>query len=203
MENIENLKRTIAKNLTTYRKKTGYTQQELAEKINYSDKSVSKWERGDGVPDIYILKQIADLYEITINDLIGEKQNIPVNINKRKNRIIITLLSIGLVWLVATIAHSILKIIFINTSMEHFITYVYYYALPITFLILYIFNRIWFRHRLISGIAVSLMFWTAAFSFYWTIKDYFNNFEVFFFIGIPFQFLVILWYQMDKRKNNK
>ena len=200
METIENLKRIIAKNLTTYRKKAKLTQQELAEKINYSDKSISKWERGEGVPDIYILKKIADLYEITVNDLIGEKVKKTVNVNKKKNRIITCLLSIGLVWLTATVIHSILKVIFANTELDHFITYIYYYALPISFVILYIFNRIWFKERIISGVSVSLMFWTTVFSFYWTIKDFFENFEVFFFIGIPFQILVILWYLRDKKK---
>lgn len=201
MENIENLKRTIAKNLTHYRKKAGLTQQELADEINYSDKSISKWERGEGVPDIYILKQIADLYEITVNDLIGDKSEKPVNVNKNKNRIIICLLSIGLVWLVVTVAFSVLKIIFINTKYEHFITNLYYYALPLTFIILLIFNKIWFKKKIINAISVSLIFWTTVFSFYWTIKDFFDNFEVFFFIGIPFQILVILWYLMDKKKN--
>ncbi len=198
MENIENLKSIIAKNLTLYRKKAGLTQQELANKLNYSDKSVSKWERGEGIPDIYILKQIADLYEITVNDLIGvESKEKTTPINKTKNRIIICLLSIGLVWLVAVIAFSILKVIFIEAN---FLLYEYYYALPISFILLYIFNRIWFKKNVISVVSVSLIFWTALLAFYLTIKNYFNNFEVFFYIGIPFQVLVILWYLMDRKK---
>lgn len=200
MNNIENLKSIIAKNLTYYRKKAGITQQELADKLSYSDKSISKWERGEGVPDIYILKQIADLYEITVNDLIGDKSDKPAIVNNLKNKIIICLLSIGLVWLVATIIHSILQVILINSNSENHIIYVYYYALPCSFIILYIFNRIWFKKKVISGISVSLIFWTTVFSFYWTIKDFFDNFEVFFFIGIPFQILVILWYLMEKKK---
>ena len=85
MENIENLKSIIADNLTYYRKKAGITQQELAEKLNYSDKSVSKWERGEGVPDIYILKQIADLFEVTVNDLIESRSSAPQKLNKKKH----------------------------------------------------------------------------------------------------------------------
>lgn len=199
MENIENLKSIIAENLTYYRKRTGMTQQELANKLNYSDKSISKWERGDGVPDIYILKQIADLYEITVNDLIEVRTNKGKKTNKGKNHILICLESIGLVWLVATIVYAILKIIFDDYAG---ISYVYLYALPITFIIIYIFNRIWFRKNYISGITVSLIFWTTVFSFYWTIKDFFDNFEVFFFIGIPFQIIVIFWYLMDRKKKN-
>lgn len=198
MENIENLKSIIANNLTYYRKKAGITQQELAEKLNYSDKSVSKWERGEGVPDIYILKQIADLFEVTVNDLIESRSSAPQKLNKKKNKILICLESIGLVWLIATLVFAILKIIFPD---KYIIEYSFLYAVPISFIILYIFNRIWFKKNYINFISISLLFWTAMFSFYWTIKEFFTNFEVFFFIGIPFQIIVIFWYLMDRKKH--
>ena len=62
MEKYENLTAIIAENLVYYRKKAQMTQLQLAEKLNYSDKSISKWERGEGVPDIFILAQLAKLY---------------------------------------------------------------------------------------------------------------------------------------------
>lgn len=203
METINDLKSVIAKNLIKYRKEKGLTQQELAVKLNYSDKSISKWERGEGVPDIYILKQIADLYNITVNDIIGmeNKQNeeIPKN-NNYKNRILIMLMAIGLVWLVATIVFVILKLIFPNTNS---ISYCYIYAVPLSLLLLYIFNRIWFKIKIVNFISVSIMFWSAVFSFYWTIKDFFDDFDVLFYIGIPFQIIVIFWYLMDRKKNKR
>ena len=201
METVNELKSVIAQNLIKYRKENGLTQQELAEKLNYSDKSISKWERGEGVPDIYILKQIAELYNVTVNDIIGMEKienNATPTINK--NHVLITLMSIGLVWLVATIIFAILKIIFPNTLT---ISYCYIYAIPISFIVLYIFNRIWFKIKLINFTSVSLIFWTTLFSFYWTIKDFFDNFGVLFFIGIPFQIIVIFWYLMDRKKNKR
>ena len=203
METVNELKSVIAQNLIKYRKENGLTQQELAEKLNYSDKSISKWERGEGVPDIYILKQIAELYNVTVNDIIGMEKienNATPTINKNKNHVLITLMSIGLVWLVATIVYSILKIIFPNTSA---ISYCYIYAIPFSFIVLYVFNRIWFKIRLINFLSVSLIFWSSLFSFYWTIKDFFDNFGVLFFIGIPFQVIVIFWYLMDRKKNKR
>lgn len=203
METVNELKSVIAQNLIKYRKENGLTQQELAEKLNYSDKSISKWERGEGVPDIYILKQIAELYNITVNDIIGMEKienNATPTINKNKNHVLITLMSIGLVWLVATITFAILKIIFPNTLT---ISYCYIYAIPISFIILYIFNRIWFKIKAINFTSVSLIFWFTIFSFYWTIKDFFDNFSVLFFIGIPFQIIVIFWYLMDRKKNKR
>ena len=66
------LRQTIANNLLFYRKKAGYTQLELAEKLNYSDKLISKWERAEGVPDIYTLCKLAELFRINVNSLIND-----------------------------------------------------------------------------------------------------------------------------------
>ena len=67
MENTSEINLKIAKNLTYYRKRANLTQAELAEKINYSDKSVSKWESGNGIPDVYILLQLARRFGVTLN----------------------------------------------------------------------------------------------------------------------------------------
>ena len=83
MDNSIEINRKIAKNLTYYRKAAGYTQAELAEKINYSDKSVSKWESGNGVPDIYTLIQLAELYGVSVDVLIGDGKA-PVALEKKR-----------------------------------------------------------------------------------------------------------------------
>ena len=69
----EKVKKTIAENIVRYRRECNLTQAELAEKIHYSDKSVSKWERADGVPDIFVLVMLAELFGVTVNDLLTEK----------------------------------------------------------------------------------------------------------------------------------
>ena len=68
------LRNQIGSNIAAYRKQAGLTQAGLAEKLNYSDKAVSKWERGESLPDVYILSQIADLYGVSVSALIGEIQ---------------------------------------------------------------------------------------------------------------------------------
>ena len=83
MENKENLTAVIAENLAYYRKKSLLTQSELASKLNYSDKSISKWERAEGVPDIYILKQLADLYGISVNDFLSTRKKERTIINDK------------------------------------------------------------------------------------------------------------------------
>ena len=62
----ERLKKNIAKNLSSLRKSAGLTQAELGEKLTYSDKSISKWERGDGLPDLLVLDKLAELYGVTV-----------------------------------------------------------------------------------------------------------------------------------------
>lgn len=68
---MEDLKDTVAKNLVELRTKAGFTQLELAEKINYTDKAVSKWERGEAMPDLRVLVKIADIYNITVDDIVS------------------------------------------------------------------------------------------------------------------------------------
>jgi len=70
---MENLRLIIARNITELRREAGLTQLELAEKLNYSDKAVSKWERAESVPDIAVLKAVADLFGVTVDELISEK----------------------------------------------------------------------------------------------------------------------------------
>ena len=99
----EKLKYNLAKNLVHYRKLAGLTQLELAQKINYSDKSISKWERAEGAPDIYVLKRLADFYDVSVDALLSGEEEPPMpNHFQQKRRILITFLSVGLVWLVAT-----------------------------------------------------------------------------------------------------
>ena len=67
---MENIKQIVAKNIADLRRASGLTQMEFAEKLNYSDKAVSKWERGDSLPDVAVLKQIADLFQVTLDYLV-------------------------------------------------------------------------------------------------------------------------------------
>ena len=69
---MEELKNVIADNLINLRKSNKLTQLELAEKLNYSDKAISKWERGESLPDIIILKQLAEMYGVSVDYILTE-----------------------------------------------------------------------------------------------------------------------------------
>ena len=107
---MDELKDTIAKNLIQLRTQAHLTQLQLAEKLNYSDKAVSKWERGEAIPDLRVLVQLAQLYHISVDDIINGSAAEKAERGRHKankRRLIITLLSVGLVWFVATVMFMI------------------------------------------------------------------------------------------------
>ena len=103
------LKDIIAQNIIELRKQNKLTQAELAEKLNYTDKAISKWERGESIPEISTLKRIAEIFNCTVDVLLTEnatkelkKYALPRNIiiNQR----IIAAAASMVVWCIATIA---------------------------------------------------------------------------------------------------
>ena len=150
----------IAKNLVYYRKESGLTQLQIAEKLNYSDKSISKWERAESLPDIKTLKALADFYEITINDLLSDKKRVP-KLEYKKRHLIITLMSVGLAFLLATTIYFITSLIF-----TYALTWlIYIYILPVASIILVVFSGLWAK-RLWVTLSVSLLEWTSALSIF-------------------------------------
>ena len=198
MENISEINERIAKNLIVCRKSAGLTQAELAEKINYSDKSVSKWESGNGIPDVYTLLQIADLYGITLNDLVGSESAIlPQQAPAKKTglRILIMLLSSGLVWLVAILNFVALEIALPGGPWW----LAFLYAVVFTAVVVIVYASIW-KQRILNFFAVSTLIWTAIASVYLTMCEISTmaNLEhgalwFLFLLGVPLQILEVLW----------
>ena len=200
MKNENELHRVIANNLTHYRKAAGLTQAELAEKINYSDKSISKWESGNGIPDVYTLMQLAALYQVTLNDLVGEGEvhlPTPVEQKKRlsKRRFLIALLSNGLVWLVATCLFVLMQIPF---PMGQWWV-VFLYALLANCILMIVYSTRW-KYRMTQFLSVSALIWVAITCVYLTIAIFlqwsgalYEMLWCLYLIGIPLQVLEILW----------
>ena len=198
MENSIEINRKIAKNLTDYRKAAGFTQAELAEKINYSDKSVSKWESGNGVPDIYTLMQLAELYGVTVDVLIGDGKA-PVKVEKKRTdlHLLIMLLSSGIVWLVATCIFVGLQLLTPKAGLW----LAFLYAVPINAILLLVYASIW-RYKTLNFIAVSTIIWTVLTCAFLTVRivcqlngvgENLGPLWTIFLLGIPLQVLEILW----------
>ena len=106
-EDQDRLAEIIGKNIMRLRKMANMTQSDLAEQLNYSDKSVSKWEQGNGIPDVRILVRLSELFGVTLDELIHEPKN-EVIMPKRfrlKQRVITLLCSVGLCWLTAVVLY--------------------------------------------------------------------------------------------------
>lgn len=85
--------KTIGEFIQFLRKEKGLTQKELAEKVNVSDKTISKWENGNSTPDIGMLKPLCDALEISVNELISGEKLLPEEYSKKAEENIMTLLS--------------------------------------------------------------------------------------------------------------
>ena len=105
---MDNINLTVAKNLSDLRKQNKLTQLEVAEKLNYSDKAVSKWEQGESLPGIEVLYRLSRLYGVSLDYLVGDErapEPKAVQPTVRSRRRIITLLSVLAVWLTSTILY--------------------------------------------------------------------------------------------------
>lgn len=190
------LKGILADNLVYYRKLHRLTQAQLAEKINYSDKSVSKWERGDGVPDIYVLTLLAGLYGITVNDLIRERSAVnPVPVVKK--RILVPLLSMGLVWLIAAVLFFVLRL-FTPQLEKLYLCFVW--AAPVSVIVGVVFANLWWND-LLRFLFVSVLIWLLAVALFLTIT--LESMYLIFMVAGILQVLVLLWYLLVSNRGRK
>jgi len=200
MDNVNNenfdVKANLASNIAKYRKSLNLTQAELAEKLNYSDKSVSKWERAESVPDLVVLKQLADFFGVKIDTLISppttEKPKSIRDIGKK--RAIIGLCSTGLVWLVAICFYAFINIVIpsIERTWMSFIV-----AIPITFIVLFVLTSVWGK-SIVNTVLLSLLVWTTILTIYllllYLLPSPPKTLWYIFLVGIPLQSLIIFWF---------
>lgn len=109
----------FAMRLTQLRKKKGYTQAQLADKIGVSNKSVSRWETGDGYPDVSVLPALADALSVSIDALLNEKerQSIPKQMNQTSMYLYIAIL-IGYLLLGNNPLYIVLLVCYIGYSVH-------------------------------------------------------------------------------------
>lgn len=198
----ERVKSRIGSNIAFYRKRMGLTQVGLAEKLNYSDKAVSKWERGESVPDVLTLMALAEQLEVSVNELIADPNALPDDSGlvgqvvektlKRKadKRIILSLSSL-LVWFVALFFYVVLASLGVHNSWLAF-----FYAIPADAIVMLCLRSAWHDYRwnrvLISGIV-----WGVLLSVYMTLLMACSlNVWRILLLGIPGQAAVLLWFRM-------
>ena len=197
----ERLAAIIGENITRLRKIGNMTQLELAEKINYSDKSISKWEQGNGIHDVRILIRLAELFGVTLDDLVSEhvKREVLPRGAKRRNRAVIVLLSSGLCWLVAVIAYVLLGLFGPELSYKWL---AFLFAVPLNSIVVLVFSCIW-HWKWIRIVSVSVLVWTVLGCIYlvaYALLGSGYNLWLLFLIGIPLQILALFFFVWRKEK---
>ena len=188
----EEFKRVVAQNLVYFRKKKGLTQQELAQQLNYSDKAISKWERGESLPDTFVLYTICEYYHIGLDDLLVKKRREP-KVYSDRAKLLITMMGVGLVWVIATLLFMLFSW---TLKSWHESWLVFIYAIPLSALVLLIFAYIWGRNWMQVGSA-SMILWGISLSFFLTIiftPVNKNPWWLIFVLALTIQIVILLWY---------
>ena len=205
----ENVKYRIGSNIAAYRKRDGLTQVSLADKLNYSDKAVSKWERGESIPDVLTLMQLAELFGITVNDLVCDPNALPEHsgskleqamtqvsekaLKRKANKNVIQALSSTLVWFIALFAFVILSSF---DALETYSCLLFFVAIPANAIVLLSLRSAWRDFRW-NQMLISLIVWGSLLSIFMIILTaYHYNFWKVFLLGIPGQIAIFLWFRM-------
>lgn len=202
MLNEEQTKNHFAKKLIELRKEKGMTQLQLAESLNYSDKAVSKWERGESIPDAYTLLKIAKLFSVPLDLLLdgdytppkekkeaeGEKTFSEKVGGKRAKHIFIPLIAALGTYFVASVVFFVLKNI---PSTQEFAPLAFQYSTVAVFIVLTVFSSLWWK-RVWQCICVSGIIWSVGFCM--TYPVFMENFKYFLIPCAILQCICILIY---------
>lgn len=178
------LRKTIGKNITLYRKANHDTQASLGEKLNYTDKAVSKWERGESIPDVYVLSCIAELYGVTVGNLIGESK--PHIQRSPHLHLYIYLLSAALVYVIATCVIVLLELFHVPFNTWLFLLY----GSAIVGILGIIFTMIWWNVWCQLG-AWSATIWLVGLSIFLSVPGLIL--AKVFLICVALQAVVVIW----------
>lgn len=185
---MQEIKDIVAKNIIDLRKKNKLTQTELAEKLNYSDNAVSRWERGEVTPSLETLEQMSKVFDVPLSSLIEDNAK-GTSIAKDKkqvlNKLAVTLIFFSLVWLIAIVIYVYGKIIF-NLNLWT----IYVWAIPFSCLVLLPFNEYWGRY-IYKFVLFSIFDWSILSAIYLQFLQY--NMWLIFIIGVPIQVALCIW----------
>lgn len=196
----EKIKAQIGSNIASCRKGAGLTQAGLAEKLNYSDKAISKWERGESVPDVLTVMQLSELFGISVDRLLRDPSladpqlpepddRPPQKPTARKG--IIEALSSTLVWFVALFFFVVISSFGIPRSWVAFV-----YAVPANAIVLLSLRSAWHMFSWNKAL-ISIIMWGSLASIYATVIVFWGvSVWKIFLLGVPGQIAIFLWFRM-------
>lgn len=186
---MKDINLVIGNNIKELRKINKMTQSDLAEKLNYSNKAVSRWESGEVIPDVQTLNNICEIFEVPIESIF--KEQLPTEKVKKEykfrmgNKMAISLLAVMMIWLIATVVFVYSRITFDDNLWQVFL-----WAIPLSCIVGIVFNSIWGR-KFFNFVLISILIWSTLACIYLQFIKY--NMWLIFIIGIPTQIGVILW----------
>ncbi len=193
---MNSIKSIVAQNLAELRQKKGMTQLELAEKLNYSDKAVSKWERAESMPDISVLVEIADIFEVPLDYLVREEHERPKPKKEKKekasknyNKKFIAALSVLTVWLAAFIAFVAISLTAKDSPLQWLMLV---YAVPCSMIVWLVLNSIWFDSRR-NYLIISLLMWSVLIALHVSFLSLGISIWQIYLLGIPGQIIILFW----------
>ena len=200
---MEDIKSRVAKNITELRIQNNMTQLELAEKLNYSDKTISKWERADSSPDISVLVELADLFGVSLDYLV-RSENITETAKEVKpqkgkyNRRAISYIAESAAWIIAVLAFIITTLILKATKFQ----WLYFiYALPVAIIVKLVLNSIWFNPRH-NYLIISALMWSILVAIHITLLYFAIDVALIYILGIAGQIVIVMWSFINKPKQN-
>lgn len=198
MKSKKDLKEVIGENIAFLRKREKMTQSELSEKLNYSDKAISKWERGESTPDPDSLLQLSELFNVQI-DYFFHEENKEQYVNKNNylkvRGLLITILMCVSVYFVAI---SVFLIAWLrdHTNVATFWV-AFIYPLPICCFFLFRYYRK-LNNLPLKIIFASLALWTILATAYLQLLVLGFNPWMIFIIGAPIQAAIIILHFVNK-----
>lgn len=201
----EKLKVQVGSNIAAYRKRAGMIQADLAQKLNYTDKAVSKWERGESVPDLLTLIQLAGLYEISLDELVADPNALPEGggavqktmgkvvektLKRKADKNIIIWLSSLIVWFVATLVFVVLTSVEVPYGWLAFV-----FAIPADAIVVLSLRSAWRDFRW-NRLLISTIMWGSLLCIFTGLALFLKPYWLIFLLGIPGQIAILLWFKM-------
>ncbi len=196
---MKEIKEIISQNLISLRKERGLTQNELAEKLAYSDNMVSRWERCEITPSIETLQKISEFYNVSLSSLLEENsadnsakeksQEEKIN-NMKKFSIILSILTT--VWFAITISF-----VYANAVLHQNIWKIFVLGVPLSCVVLLLFNGTWNKY-IYRFVVSTVLVWSLLTFLYLDFLEY--NLYLIFIVGVPVQLSLVIWAFIKPKK---
>lgn len=185
----------VAQNIFYLRTQNQMTQLDLAQKLNYSDKAISKWERGDSVPDAFVLKKMAELFGVTVDYILTEHNEQERKVDTKPAQKAKAMLANVIMISIATVALLVFIILAITTKVYHW--QIFIYAIPAIIIVGIVFSFI-LKNKIMGIISISALIWSILLVIYfalWSFRDSYATWMILL-VGVPAQIIVLLSFKI-------